>query len=58
MTAAFRQASLPDIGTPFPRRHCPRIASIINVFGHFIKAELKQRWGIAVKAAGLQPGNL
>jgi hypothetical protein len=26
-------------------------------FGDYIKAELK-RWGVAVKAAGLQPGNL
>jgi len=47
----------PDLVESFSKQGADPTYMRPKEFGDFIKAEL-ERWGIAVKAAGLQPGNL
>lgn len=58
LDAEVRKAlAQPDLVESFSKQGADPVHMGPTEFGSFIKAELK-RWGVAVKAAGLQPGNL
>jgi tripartite-type tricarboxylate transporter receptor subunit TctC len=56
-TEIQKALALPDLIESFSKQGADPIYMGPREFGDYIKAELK-RWGVAVKAAGLQPGNL
>ena len=56
-TEIQKALALPDLIESFSKQGADPTYMGPREFGDYIKAELK-RWGVAVKAAGLQPGNL
>ena len=56
-TEIQKALALPDLVESFSKQGADPTYMGPRDFGDYIKAELK-RWGVAVKAAGLQPGNL
>ena len=56
-TEIQKALKLPDLIEAMSKQGADPVYMGPKEFGEYIKAELK-RWGVAVKAAGLKPGNL